>query len=211
MAVTLSFPLELNVLRREYFNRWYSLAPYCLATVLIEIPFQILCVLVYFIPSYLLTAQPLEWTRFSLFLMFTISVCLTAQAGGYLVGATTPVTLAVFIGPVITVFLSVFGFASKYSEIPSYLKIFYYISYFRVSFQGSLNTLYGFNRTALPCLLDGFHGETGYCHYRHAIKFLKEMDFSDLNIGFDFSFILGFGILLYACTVSAIWLRLNCR
>ncbi|PNF38652.1 hypothetical protein B7P43_G01202 [Cryptotermes secundus] len=40
MAVTLSFPLEMGTLRREHFNRWYSLLPSFLAIILIEIPIQ---------------------------------------------------------------------------------------------------------------------------------------------------------------------------
>nr|QAV55731.1 ATP-binding cassette sub-family G member 1-like protein [Sogatella furcifera] len=211
MAVTLSFPLEFRVLRREHFNRWYSLLPYCVATLLIEIPFQIMCVIVYLVPSYLLTGQPLEWIRFLMFLMFTVAVCLTAQAFGFLVGATTPVTLAVFIGPVITAFLSVFGFAMKYNDIPSYLRVFYHISYFRSSFQGSLMSLYGNNRSYLPCLENGFHGRNGYCHYTHPTKFLREMEFEEPNPVFDVSYIVSVCLLVYMFTATAIWYRLNKR
>ena len=36
-----SVPLEMNILQREYFNRWYSLLPSFLAIILIEIPIQV--------------------------------------------------------------------------------------------------------------------------------------------------------------------------
>jgi hypothetical protein len=36
-----SVPLEINILTREYFNRWYSLLPSFLAIILIEIPIQV--------------------------------------------------------------------------------------------------------------------------------------------------------------------------
>ncbi|KAJ8896925.1 hypothetical protein PR048_002271, partial [Dryococelus australis] len=38
--VVLQFPLEFQVVVREYFNRWYSLPPYLLSVALIEIPIQ---------------------------------------------------------------------------------------------------------------------------------------------------------------------------
>lgn len=36
-----SVPLEMHILTREYFNRWYSVLPSFLAIVLIEIPIQV--------------------------------------------------------------------------------------------------------------------------------------------------------------------------
>lgn len=116
-----------------------------------------------------------------------------------------------FLGPVITVFLSVFGFVSRYTDIPKYLRIFYHFSYFRVSFQGSLLSIYGFNRSYLPCLPNGFHGNTGYCHYRHPRKFLQEMEFSDVEPVSGICYILSIGICAYLCTVLVVWYRLTKR
>jgi len=41
MAVTLAFPLEVEILNREHFNRWYSLPPYLLSVILVEMPVQV--------------------------------------------------------------------------------------------------------------------------------------------------------------------------
>ncbi|KAH9642941.1 hypothetical protein HF086_011298 [Spodoptera exigua] len=41
MSVTLSFPLEMDILRGEYFNRWYNLGPYIVSILAVELPFQI--------------------------------------------------------------------------------------------------------------------------------------------------------------------------
>lgn len=112
--------------------------------------------------------------------------------------------IAVFLGPIITVFLSVFGFSSRYVDIPYYFLPFYHISYFRASFQGSFYSLYGMNRTTLPC-------HELYCHYRTPSKFLKEMDFHKINIAFDINYILFCGVVFYFLTVCSIWIKLNKR
>lgn len=41
MSVVLSFPLEMESLRREHFNRWYNLMPFYFSVILYEIPFQV--------------------------------------------------------------------------------------------------------------------------------------------------------------------------
>lgn len=80
-------PLELPIITREHFNRWYSLRAYYIAMTLADIPIQILCSLVYLVVTYLMTEQPLQWQRFGLFVAICIMVCLVAQALGLLVGA----------------------------------------------------------------------------------------------------------------------------
>lgn len=112
--------------------------------------------------------------------------------------------IGVFIGPVLTVFLSVFGFTSRYSDIPSYFHALYEISYFRAAFQGSFYSLYGFNRSTLVC-------PEFYCHFRYPPKFLQEMQFDHVDITFDINYILLCGVLFYLLTVYSIWFKLNKR
>ncbi|XP_054261224.1 ATP-binding cassette sub-family G member 1 [Macrosteles quadrilineatus] len=204
MAVSLAFPLEFKILLREYFNRWYSLAPYCLSVVLIEVPFQLLCACAYLFPAYYLTGQPMESMRFGYFLLFNAAISLTAQGYGFMIGATLPVGIGVFIGPVLTVFLSVFGFTSRFSDIPSYFHFLYHLSYFRASFQGSFYSLYGFNRSTLAC-------EEYYCHFKTPSKFLKEMEFNNVNIALDVNYILLCGVVFYILTIYSVWYKLNKR
>ncbi|PSN40868.1 ATP-binding cassette sub-family G member 4, partial [Blattella germanica] len=111
MAVTLSIPLEMMTLKREYFNQWYRLLPSYLSVILMEIPVQIICSATYIVISHYLTEQ-----------------------------STEPHKIAVFLSPVIAVLFSTFGFNIFYKHIPEYFLWMYHISYFRAGFH-SLMTI----------------------------------------------------------------------
>ncbi|KAL5239615.1 hypothetical protein ACI65C_007025 [Semiaphis heraclei] len=205
MAVIVSFPLEYKVLKREHFNSWFKLFPYMISILLVEIPFQILCCLVYIVPSYIMTSQPLELMRFSYFTLFLVVTSLTSQSTGFLCGATLPVKVSVFVGPVFMVLLSVFGFAIRFTDIPAIYVWLHYFSFVRGSFQSLVYTLYGFNRGVLPC------SDEMYCHYKNPIKFLTEMEFAQVNIYPEFFYICFFFLCTYVLTTTVIWYRLNKR
>ncbi|XP_025158273.1 ATP-binding cassette sub-family G member 1 isoform X2 [Harpegnathos saltator] len=204
MAVTLAFPLEMQILTREHFNHWYRLAPYYISILLIEIPFQAACAATYLTVSYWLTGQPVETQRIISFMVISIAASLTAQAWGFFIGATTPVKIAVFIGPILAVLFSVFGFCIRYMDTPLFFRWMFYISYFRASFQSLVYTMYGFDRTELKC-------DDLYCHFKKPVKFLIEMDINEVNVVNNLVLILGIGVLMHLLTASALWCKLNRR
>ncbi|XP_015178165.1 PREDICTED: ATP-binding cassette sub-family G member 1 isoform X2 [Polistes dominula] len=204
MAVTLAFPLEMQILSREHFNRWYKLAPYYISMLLIEIPFQAACAGTYLTISYWLTGQPIETYRILFFMVVSISATLTAQAWGFFIGATTPVKIAVFLGPIIAVLFSVFGFCATYMDTPRAFRWIFHISYFRASFHSLIYTVYGYDRMDLVC--DDF-----YCHYKKPTKFLNELEINDTNVINNLILIIGIGVLMHLLTASALWCKLNRR
>ncbi|RLU19118.1 hypothetical protein DMN91_009476 [Ooceraea biroi] len=204
MSVTLAFPLEMRILMREHFNRWYRLAPYYISLLLVEIPFQATCAAIYLTVSYLLTGQPIETSRIISFMVLNIAASLTAQAWGFFLGATTPVKLAVFIGPILAALFSVFGFMVRYTDTPYMFRWMFHLSYFRAGFHSVLYTMYGFNRKELKC-------DDLYCHFKKPTKFLQEMDIVDINMVNNLILILGFGVLMHLLTASALWCKLNRR
>ncbi|XP_014297443.1 ATP-binding cassette subfamily G member 4 [Microplitis demolitor] len=204
MAVTLAFPIEMQILTREHFNRWYSLAPYYISLLLVEIPFQAACASTYLAVSYWLTGQPIETHRILLFMVVSIAASLTAQAWGFFIGATTPVKIAVFAGPVIAVLFSVFGFCIRYMDTPVGFRWIFHISYFRAGFHSLLYTIYGYNRIDLKC-------DDIYCHYKKPLKFLKEMEINEVNVMNNLVLIVGIGVLMHLLTASALWCKLNRR
>ncbi|XP_034942024.1 ATP-binding cassette sub-family G member 1-like [Chelonus insularis] len=204
MAVTLAFPTEMQILTREHFNRWYRLAPYYISLLLVEIPFQAACASTYLVVSYWLTGQPIETHRILLFMVVSIAASLTAQAWGFFIGATTPVKIAVFAGPVIAVLFSIFGFCIRYMDTPVHFRWIFHISYFRAGFHSLIYAMYGFNRIDLKC-------DDIYCHYKKPTKFLNEMEISDTNVMNNLVLIVGIGVLMHLLTASALWCKLNRR
>ncbi|XP_030766383.1 ATP-binding cassette sub-family G member 1-like [Sitophilus oryzae] len=205
MSVTLSFPLEMKILVREHFNRWYKLSPYLMSVILIEIPFQIICTWTYLVISYYLTGQPLD-NRAYLFVLFVTIGTLCAQSMGYLIGATTTTKIAVFIAPILACLFSVFGFCIRLFDTPYIFRWLFFISYFRAAFHGVVVSVYGFNRNDLYC-----PEEAVYCHYQDPVKFLKEMDIVNVDIVLNISLVLVIWCLMNTATYLTLWIKLNKR
>jgi len=113
--------------------------------------------------------------------------------------------MSVFVGPVFVVLLSVFGFAIRFSDIPSMYVWLHHFSFVRASFQSILYSLYGVDRDVLPC------SDEMYCHYKNPVKFLTEMEFAGVNIYSEFFYICSFLLCTYVLTTTVIWCRLNKR
>ncbi|XP_072939340.1 ATP-binding cassette subfamily G member 4-like isoform X3 [Epargyreus clarus] len=180
MTITiLSFPLEMPVLIKEHFNRWYSLRSYYLAITVSDIPFQAIFCIIYVVIVYLLTSQPLEWFRFSMFLSSCLLISFVAQSVGLVVGAAMNVQNGVFLAPVMSVpFLLFSGFFVSFKAIPVYLRWITYVSYIRYGFEGTALATYSFNRTKLQC-------HQTYCHFKYPETTLEELDMLDADFTLD--------------------------
>lgn len=87
-------PLDLPIVTREHFNRWYSIKAYYFAVTFSDLPLQFVCVFAYVLITYLMTSQPLEIFRISLFLLVVVLVTLVSQGWGMLVGAVCGVNVS---------------------------------------------------------------------------------------------------------------------
>ncbi|KAJ8969017.1 hypothetical protein NQ317_007378 [Molorchus minor] len=161
MTITiLSFPLELPVLLKEHFNRWYSLRSYYLAITISDMPFQTIFCILYITIVYFMTSQPFELHRYGMFLLACLLVSFVAQSVGLVVGAAMNVQNGVFLAPVMSVpFLLFSGFFVSFDAIPIYLRWITYLSYIRYGFEGTALATYGFDRPKLKCF-------TEYCHFK---------------------------------------------
>ncbi|KAM3958493.1 ATP-binding cassette subfamily G member 4 isoform 2-T2 [Aphomia sociella] len=180
MTITiLSFPLEMPVLVKEHFNRWYSLRSYYLAITVSDIPFQAVFCVVYVVIVYLLTSQPAEWARFSMFLSSCLLISFVAQSVGLVVGAAMSVQNGVFLAPVMSVpFLLFSGFFVSFNAIPRYLRWITYLSYIRYGFEGTALATYSFGRAKLQC-------HQTYCHFKNPQTTLEELDMTDADFALD--------------------------
>lgn len=85
--IPFTVPLQLPIVAREHFNRWYSRRAYYCALTFTDFPLQFICVFVYIVITYLMTAQPLESFRLGFVLSITLMLSLISQAIGIIFGA----------------------------------------------------------------------------------------------------------------------------
>ncbi|XP_018319945.1 ATP-binding cassette sub-family G member 4 isoform X2 [Agrilus planipennis] len=180
MTITiLSFPLEMPVLLKEHFNRWYSLRSYYMAITISDIPFQTIFCVLYVTIVYFMTNQPMELSRYGMFLAACLLVSFVAQSVGLVVGAAMNVQNGVFLAPVMSVpFLLFSGFFVSFDAIPVYLRWITYLSYIRYGFEGTALATYGFNRPKLTC-------SSQYCHFKSPKTTLEELDMVNSNYTID--------------------------
>ncbi|KAH8413081.1 hypothetical protein KR009_007817 [Drosophila setifemur] len=180
MTITiLSFPLEMPVLLKENFNRWYSLKSYYLAISVADLPFQAIFCVIYVSIVYYFTSQPWEILRFSMFLSACLLISFVAQSVGLVVGAAMNVQNGVFLAPVMSVpFLLFSGFFVSFDAIPVYLRWITYLSYIRYGFEGTALATYGYGREKLRCFQT-------YCHFKSPTTTLEELDMLDANFTLD--------------------------
>lgn len=114
--------------------------------------------------------------------------------------------IAVFVGPVLAVLYSVFGFCLGYKDINILFRWMWHISYFRGGFHGIIDTVYGMDLDLLPCP----EGEM-YCHFKNPKLFLKEVSISDINFYDNLYLMIGVFFSMHILTVILLWFKLNKR
>lgn len=151
MITVLSFPLDVKVLAREYFNGWYTVTTYLIGKITADAPFQIICVVIFASISYYTSNQPdsdYQW-RFVVYVYSLICLSLLAQTQGLIVGTVFMQNLAasVFVGPLtITPVFMFSGYTRRYNRMADYLKPLVKISYFHHAVKTVYAAIYGFGR-----------------------------------------------------------------
>ncbi|KZC04865.1 PREDICTED: ATP-binding cassette sub-family G member 4 [Dufourea novaeangliae] len=172
MLTIVTFPMQMSILMKEHFNRWYSLKAFYAALTLIDLPISIFCCLAFSLIVYFITSQPMEIARFLMFFSISLLVSFIGQGTGLMIGAVFDVTNGTFLGPTLSVPLMMFaGFGVSLRDIPSYLKWGTYVSFLRYGLEGYISAIYGFNRPLLDCK----SRNNLYCHYRYPSKFLDDI------------------------------------
>ncbi|XP_075974665.1 ATP-binding cassette sub-family G member 1-like isoform X2 [Anticarsia gemmatalis] len=99
MIPVLVFPFQVRLLRREYFNRWYSLKAYYAALSISSLPIMFILGMLFMVTTYLMSGQMLEWDRFALFSVAGILIAFCSEGFGLAVGSAFSVTNGSIVAP----------------------------------------------------------------------------------------------------------------
>nr|CAD7459474.1 unnamed protein product [Timema tahoe] len=182
MLSILTFPMEMTILKKEHFNRWYSLKSFYLSITIVDIPISVISCVVFSLIVYIMTGQPLEPRRIIMFLVIGQLTMFVSQTIGLMIGSIFDVVNGTFLGPTLTVPIMMFaGFGINLRDMPVYLHWGTYISYLRFSLEGIIAAIYGDDRAVLDC-----PEHIIYCHYKHPSKFLHEIAMNGDMFWIDF-------------------------
>ncbi|CAB3223952.1 unnamed protein product [Arctia plantaginis] len=184
MPVLLSFPTEVQLVKREYFNRWYGLKAYYAALVCSRTPPTIFFSLIYLIITYPLTSQPMEFSRILMFSSTCILIALISESMGTVISSMLSVVNSVFLGPSLCVplmLLAVYGIGYGDDPIPLIWRIGRSCSYLRYGIEGLIVAIYGPPRNDLVCPDD-----VQYCEYKDVTYFVKMMGMTGVSFWTDF-------------------------
>ncbi|XP_039305427.1 ATP-binding cassette sub-family G member 4 isoform X2 [Solenopsis invicta] len=162
LPVLLHFPLEIQLMKREHFNRWYDLSAYFWAFTVVNIPLQIFFAILYLSIAYLITDQPLELNRSTKFFGTCFICALIAESIGHNVASVFNALNSVFVGSALTcpIMLTAMQNFGDPSPLPLYRTIPMYMSYIRYALEALITAMYGYGRPRLPC-----SKEKIYCHF----------------------------------------------
>lgn len=168
-----SVALELPMLKREVFNRWYTVGSYYLALSFVDLPALIINNFIYVSLTYYCTGQPLEFFRFAIFMLVSILVAYTSQGLGIFASsvADTMQRSLIIASSFIMMFCTFSGFFILMKDAAGFFQIFFKLSFLKHAIDASLLSIFGFGRGKMEC-------DAMYCHFRWPEKFLKTLGVS---------------------------------
>ncbi|XP_038214708.1 ATP-binding cassette sub-family G member 1-like [Zerene cesonia] len=175
MIPILLFPMEMRMLRREYFNRWYSLKAYYAALTMSSVPVMLILGMLFIIISYPLSGQLLEWDRFIYFSLISLLTALCSEGLGLLVGTTFSVTNGSIMGPAtVAPLLALCCYGMGFGQfIEPIMKLLMSMSYLRYALSGLCLSLYT-KRPLMEC-------KEEFCLYSDPKLLLRDIGMANDN------------------------------
>ncbi|XP_011878500.1 PREDICTED: ATP-binding cassette sub-family G member 1-like [Vollenhovia emeryi] len=162
-ALSKQIPKQVQIMKREHFNKWYKLSAYYWALTAVNIPWQIFFTSLYLSMVYWITGQPLELHRILMFFSTCFMCAFIAESIGHNIASIFNITNATFFGPALCcplMLLAVQDFGESIAPRSIWRSILMYITYFRYGLEALTVTTYGYGRQRLPCPV-----EETYCHF----------------------------------------------
>ncbi|XP_033212434.1 ATP-binding cassette sub-family G member 4-like isoform X2 [Belonocnema kinseyi] len=204
-ATLITFPLEVPVLAREHFNRWYKLRSFYLANKLADFPLQITATFIYTLIVYYMSGQVLEVKRLFLYVLICIAISLVAQNIGLIIGIVMNIQNGVIFGPLIILPFTIFsGFFVHLHDAQPYLQWLFHISFLKYGFEGIMAAIYGYDRLKMKCSKD-------YCHFAYPSKLLQEVGMKHVEYWYNIVMLVVFYIILDTSAFLLLRLRLKQR
>ncbi|XP_068632538.1 ATP-binding cassette sub-family G member 1 [Battus philenor] len=207
MPILLAFPKEVQLIKREYFNRWYGLKPYYAALVVSRTPATIFFSLIYLSIVYPLTSQPMEISRIMMFMTVCILTALISESMGTVISSSLSVVNSVFLGPVLSVplmLLAVYGIGSGDHPLPIMWKLARSCSFLRYGLEGLIVAIYGPPRDNLVC-----PEHVIYCEYKDPKYFVKVMGMTGVSFWMDIGMLLVMLVAMHAAGYYLLRQRLS--
>lgn len=82
-----SVPIDLPIIRREHFNRWYSVGAHYIALNLADIPILVVCSILFTVIAYTMSNHPFEDFRILTVIAIGLAMSFTSQAYGLFAGS----------------------------------------------------------------------------------------------------------------------------
>ncbi|XP_067647342.1 ATP-binding cassette subfamily G member 4 isoform X2 [Eurosta solidaginis] len=181
MVPILSYPMEIKIVRKETFNRWYKLTPYYMALSISRLPLQIILNMIMLTIIYWMTGLPAQLWRFGLFASVGIMTSLIAEGMGLAIGMTFSITNGSAVGPLTIaplMGLAIYGFDFA-AQIPYAMNLLMKFSYVRVAVVALILAVFGFDRPELEC-------SDIYCHFGDPRVLLRFLDIENLSMWYLF-------------------------
>ncbi|XP_070503959.1 ATP-binding cassette subfamily G member 4-like isoform X1 [Chironomus tepperi] len=166
-----AFPLELPIIKREIFNRWYTSSVYYVALSLTDVPMTIISSSIYLAITYFMTNQPLD--RAVAFFTVGLLTSFVSQGFGHFASSLfdlqgTLTFAAVFL-PLYGIFSGIFILVKDTHWLFHWI---FQISFIKHSLDAAATAVLGWNRPKMEC-------SEHYCHYQLPKKFLSTIDLNE--------------------------------
>lgn len=179
MVPILLYPNDLLIMKREFFNRWYGLKSYYIALTVSTLPYQWLCGVVFATICYLLSGQPMDWSRYAWFLGTGLVTGMCSEGYGLVLGTlfsvTNGSTLGTFsLAPMLVLAVYGMGYGKEVEPMYAYLM---QLSYLRFGLVGIALSLYSGDRPPMHC----DDNKVPYCHYSNPKLLLRDLGMEGLS------------------------------